>query len=859
MTFFRKSGGGQTPPESPTLLFRDLRKDPSIKFLWGHQQQVLDAFRASHMKQPDVALELPTGSGKTLVGLLIAEFKRRAEGQRAAFLCPTKQLAAQVHNAAGRYGTETVLLVGPQADWTSADFTRYQRSDAVAITTYSALFNTNPKLDDPELLICDDAHAADHFVGDLWTVRVKRERDKEAFLAIYRTVAPLLPESIAQRIEHDAPHSGDVDLVSTIALLECDARLKETLDAVLPSNQRYAYSQIVGYLHACNLYASATSFEIGPVIPPTRTHAPFAQAKQRVYMSATLGDDGGIERAFGIKKLARLPIPEGWDKRGTGRRLILFTGLAVDDKNKSGPWEITHDVLKEWQRSLVLVPSTPQRNKVVKRLSATHHVLGPEHIENNLQAFTNHSGQVALVIANRFDGIDLPGDVCRLMVVDGLPDAAGLHETYLVYRLGASALLRDRVRTRLTQALGRCTRDESDYAAVLVLGDDLLKWFSTKPNVRGMHPEIQAEVEFGFQNSQGRRPEDFGHAVHLLLDQDSEWNSAESDIRELRNAATKVADAEASALSNAAPHEVEYQYALWDNRLNDAIEHAARVLDALSGGTELKAYRSFWHHQAAVAAYLAWKQGAQDRRAMCIDQLNRASATSSGIRWLGRLQSSLSADVTAPTITVAPQAWYHQLSELLTTWGLRGTKFKEKIQEAERLLGNATNSTSVEQAIETLGRMLGFRAKRWPSQDGAPDGLWWIDEWQGFVFEAKFGATNDEVSLADLRQATSHPTFVKHENVVPGTLPVHVVLASNHARVHRDARGLATDVVQLQLDELRSLFSSAAMAIERLRTSLVDLTTDGAADLAWRIYDERGVTPLHVAALLQRRKLIALP
>jgi hypothetical protein len=268
MAFFRKTGGTQAPPESPALLFRDLRRDPSIKFLWGHQEKVLDAFRATFMGHPDVALELPTGSGKTLVGLLIAEYRRRAEGLRAAFLCPTKQLAAQVHNAAARYGTETVLLVGRQADWSAADFTRYQRSDAVAITTYSALFNTNPKLDDPELLICDDAHAADHFVGDLWTVRVKRDTDKEAFLAIYRTVAGLLPESIAQRIEHNAPASGDVDLVSTIALLECNARLRETLDAVLPKEQRFSYGQIVGYLHACNLYASPTCFEIGPVVPP---------------------------------------------------------------------------------------------------------------------------------------------------------------------------------------------------------------------------------------------------------------------------------------------------------------------------------------------------------------------------------------------------------------------------------------------------------------------------------------------------------------------------------------------------------------------------------------------------------------
>jgi hypothetical protein len=307
---------------------------------------VLDAFCESFIDKADVALELPTGSGKTLVGLLIAEYRRRKQGLRSAFLCPTKQLAVQVHRASVRYGTDTVLLIGPQAGWSAGDFVRYQRAEAVAVTTYSALFNTNPKLDDPELLICDDAHAADQFVGDLWTVRVSCERDEEAFLATYRTIAPLLPETIAQRIENKAPSATDADLVSTIALLEHGARLKETLDAVLPKDQRYSYSKIVDYLHACNLYASSTRFEIGPITPPTRTHAPFAQASQRVYMSATLGDDGSIERAFGIKKLARLPIPTGWDKRGTGRRLILFPGLAIDANDKLGSWDITHRILQ---------------------------------------------------------------------------------------------------------------------------------------------------------------------------------------------------------------------------------------------------------------------------------------------------------------------------------------------------------------------------------------------------------------------------------------------------------------------------------------------------------------------------------
>jgi hypothetical protein len=61
MGFFRKGPPSQAAPESPALLFRDLRnKDPQVKFIWAHQQQVLDAFHGSFMNRSDVALELPT-------------------------------------------------------------------------------------------------------------------------------------------------------------------------------------------------------------------------------------------------------------------------------------------------------------------------------------------------------------------------------------------------------------------------------------------------------------------------------------------------------------------------------------------------------------------------------------------------------------------------------------------------------------------------------------------------------------------------------------------------------------------------------------------------------------------------------
>ena len=90
--------------ESPDRLFLDLpkRRHPS---LFDHQGQMLRNYAAKALKATDVALQLPTGSGKTLVGLLLAEWRRRKFGEKVVYLCPTVQLVNQVaEEAATKYG-----------------------------------------------------------------------------------------------------------------------------------------------------------------------------------------------------------------------------------------------------------------------------------------------------------------------------------------------------------------------------------------------------------------------------------------------------------------------------------------------------------------------------------------------------------------------------------------------------------------------------------------------------------------------------------------------------------------------------------------------------------------------------------
>jgi len=135
------------PPESPEALYRDLPRRPdAVPGLWIHQGDILREYVLKHTESPDVALELPTGTGKTIPGLVIADWVRRVRRRRTVYACPTQQLARQVASIAAREGVPVSLLVGTHLRWPTDAENRYVAAETIAVTTYSSVFNSSPKL-----------------------------------------------------------------------------------------------------------------------------------------------------------------------------------------------------------------------------------------------------------------------------------------------------------------------------------------------------------------------------------------------------------------------------------------------------------------------------------------------------------------------------------------------------------------------------------------------------------------------------------------------------------------------------------------------------------------------------------------
>lgn len=284
-------------------------------------------------------MELPTGSGKTLIGLVTAEYRRRAYNKRVVYLCPTKQLVHQVVDEAhNKYGINTIAFTGSQANYEPREKAEYSNNDAIAVTTYSSLFNVNPFFYNPDTIILDDAHSSENYIANHWSFNLLRYDYEIIYNQLLEIFKDAMPFEQYQRMISDDPSPTDkmlVEKIPTPYFYDKQNQVIPYLDTATEgkADLEYNWKVIRDHLNGCQIYFNWNSILIRPIIPPTSTHLPFSSAKQRIYMSATLGLGGELERITGRPDIHRIEAPEGWDKHGIGRRLFLFPGISLNEQD----------------------------------------------------------------------------------------------------------------------------------------------------------------------------------------------------------------------------------------------------------------------------------------------------------------------------------------------------------------------------------------------------------------------------------------------------------------------------------------------------------------------------------------------
>ncbi len=828
---FKKLAPIATVPDTPGKLFLELPRR-TIPDVLPHQQEVMRNFANLSPSVADVALQLPTGSGKTLVGLLIGEWLRRKNQERVVYLCPTKQLVNQVvEQATEKYGLTAIGFTGSANRYDPTNKAKYRSADHIAVTTYSSLFNTSPFFHDADVIIADDAHAAEGYVVALWSVRVERTKEEHVALhaALANVLQPVIDPSSFVRLSGEWQSVADrawVDKIPTPKFVSISAALSAVFDAhVKNTDLAYSWSMLRDHLHACHLYLSSNEVLLRPLLPPTWTHAPFAEARQRIYMSATLGAGGDLERLMGRRSIERLPIPEDWDRQGVGRRFFIFPGMSLNEEDSES---LRIKLMARAGRSLVLVPSESARVKVDERVvdKLGFRTFDARHIEDSKKPFVSEAHAVAIV-ANRYDGIDFPGQECRLLFIEGLPTATNLQERFLMSRMGANILFNGRVQTRLLQAIGRCTRSLEDYSAVVVSGAECSDYLADIRKRKHLHPELQAELMFGVEQSKDVTPGDIVENFSIFMGNGSEWEEVNQQIVAERRRVHQVPFPGIDELQTVAGWEVAFQERLWQGDYEEALDFAERVIGGLIL-PDLRGYRASWHYLAGSAAWLGTMHGVSRLSAKARDHFEKAKGAAISVSWLVRLAQEQPVDMERSTEDLLLVSQIERVEGTLAQLGTSSDRMFAK-REKEILEGLASSERGLfEQAHRLLGEMLGFDAGK-QETDGSPD-PWWLAGSFCFVFEDHAGAQPDSVlDVTKARQAASHPNWIRANVKAAVAADIVSVLITPVSAVKEGAAPHLSQVAVWPLGDFRDWARGALAALREVRRTFAE-----PGDLAWR-------------------------
>lgn len=448
----------------PRDIFFTLNRQPQFSFPRDIQTEVIkDWFNLRD--NPDNIIKLNVGSGKTLVGLLMLQSSLNEGKGPALFVTPDNQLASQVIREANALGIKVVNDPRNAA---------YAAGECICVVNVHKLFNGRSvfgvgrsKINIGTVII-DDAHACVSTITEIF--RITLPNTHGAYGKIFSAISEDLKGYNEPRFLEIS--AGDPRGQIEVPFWIWSSRQSEILHALHEHNSDdeliFTYPLLKEILPQCRCVINGQSIEIEPHFPATDLIQSFRRAKRRIYMTATLSDDSVLVSHFGADptKLKSPIVPSS--SQSMGERMILMPQELNPDLSMAQIRPMLKDLSLN-QNVVVIVPSSKAAEhwatEADQILVNDTVVPGIEKLRNGLVGLT--------VLVNRYDGIDLPGTACRVLVICDLPEVNSFIDQIDSEVLNGSAVNLKRQIERIEQGMGRGVRSNDDYCAVLLIGSKL--------------------------------------------------------------------------------------------------------------------------------------------------------------------------------------------------------------------------------------------------------------------------------------------------------------------------------------------------------------------------------------------------
>lgn len=743
MVDFRKhTGNGQvSKPIKPVEIYETLDRESDKGPLRPSQISILDKWYTDFRNKKDVILKLHTGQGKTIIGLLILQSKLNEGKGPTLYLCANKFLVNQTCIQAKQFG---VNVVTAETDLPHA----FLDSQQVLITNVYKLFNgltrfgLGSKATGINSIILDDAHACIDIIRDAFTIKLPQNTNP------YNEIFSLFETEIKNQ---GAGTYSDIKRNKYDALLpvpywdwiDKSGYVADILSKYGDSNEiRFQWPLIKDTLAECQCIISGLKIEIAPYLPPINLFKSFFDAEHRVYMSATVADDSFLVKVLGLNSATvenPLIYPE---EHWSGEKMILIPSL-IDESLDRG--RIVEFFAKpNPKRPINIVALCPSFNACKDWEAYDAQIAKSDDIDSFIEKLKDGPSGRTLVIVNRYDGIDLPDRSCRILIFDSRPFPESLIDRYMEACLSNSEAIAIRIARKVEQGLGRSVRGEKDYSVILIIGSELIKYLQTRSFQKYFSEQTKTQINIGFQIAKYVKDElgkerPFNALINLInqcLSRDEGWKEFYiENMNKIQSTHKKPSDrlgiflnereAEIVAQEGQYTKSAQIIQKLIDEHIKDQIEKGWYLQEMARYTYRLSKKKS---NQYQVEAHHLNRYLLKPLQGIEVEKLKLISQkrVDNIIRWVRRFGD------------------YTELSI-----------------ELEDILSNlrfGVNSDSFENALDRLGKCLGFATER-PDKEWkeGPDNLWGIKDNEYVLFECKTAVleTRSEIEKSESEQMNS--------------------------------------------------------------------------------------------------------
>ena len=662
-------------------------------------------------EEKDIIIKMNTGSGKTIVGLIILMSCIREDKKPAMYVVPNKFLMKQVIKEAESLGIPVTE---------NSDDVGFITGEKILITNIYKLVNgktvfgkrsngNNLKIGS---ILIDDVHACINDIESQYTIEIANGEDT------YTRIYKMFEEDIKQQYPNRVIdiNNGIPGVNILVPYWAWQEKSTEIYKIITEDNENTDVQMKLplfrDYFHLCNCVISTEKIEISPKSININEIEGFKRAERRIYMSATIVAIDSLISKCGIKNYPKNVIKPQYSD-DMGERFIIFPQII----NK----EITDDEIKyklkkmsEKHNVVVITPSDIRRKywEDVADISVDKYNL--EEVVENLK--NSHLGLI--VMSNKHEGIDLPNKACEILVIDGIPNSKRKYDEVEQQIIGNSDKILNKKIQLIEQGMGRGVRSSGDYCAVVLMGQGLVSTLYAEGYIEKMSNITKNQIKLSDQIAKqlANKPiDEIFDSLEYCLQRDPDWIATSKSILSQIEYKDEV---EESNIENTLTE-------CFELAKHEQYNECTKMLEELINRQEDNEIKGYLKMQ--LAEYYNF-----------IDR----SASQEILKSAYNLNSKVTKPISGINFKKDTNKINKQVENIINFIQRNKEDFNNIIIKLNAILSNLVfvegTSKLFEKAIKDVGEFIGIESERPEEETGiGPDDLYWIGKEYAMIIECK--------------------------------------------------------------------------------------------------------------------------